>query len=238
MESGDQMAAFINGLRALRLVANLSVVSCAMFTWDYIITFGMEVDLVWKSNWSLMKVLYLIQRYLPFIDTAWLMVYALTKTGLTKTACQKIYLTSSASIAIGVTTSELILTLRTWAVWERNRRLSIILPTLYVFLWFPNYIIDGMFLSSLKFIDPPYPGIQGCFMTYTMNIKYLTFSWILLAFWDALMLVLMLIPTIREYRSGGTLMKVVYRDGVGYYLYLFALSVTNMLMIQTLPVSR
>ena len=46
-----------------------------MFVWDYILTFRMEVDLVWKSKWTLMKGLYLFQRYLPFIDTVWLIVY-------------------------------------------------------------------------------------------------------------------------------------------------------------------
>ena len=35
----------------------------------------MEVDLVWKSKWSLMKGLYLFQRYSPFIDTVWLVLY-------------------------------------------------------------------------------------------------------------------------------------------------------------------
>jgi hypothetical protein len=39
-----------------------------MFIWDYILTFRMEVDLVWKSKWTFMKALYLVQRYLPFID--------------------------------------------------------------------------------------------------------------------------------------------------------------------------
>ena len=46
-----------------------------MFIWDFILTFRMEVDLVWKSKWTLMKALYLFQRYLPFFDTVGLVVY-------------------------------------------------------------------------------------------------------------------------------------------------------------------
>jgi len=45
-----------------------TVMACTMFFWDLILTFGMEVDLVWKSKGSFMKWLYLFQRYLPFID--------------------------------------------------------------------------------------------------------------------------------------------------------------------------
>ena len=42
-----------------------------MFFWDYILTFEMEVNLVWKSKWNFVKGLYLFQRYLPFIGTVW-----------------------------------------------------------------------------------------------------------------------------------------------------------------------
>ena len=42
-----------------------------MFFWDYILTFDMEVDFVWKSKWNFMKGLYLLQRYLPFTQLIW-----------------------------------------------------------------------------------------------------------------------------------------------------------------------
>ena len=82
------------------------VASCAMFIWDYILTFGMEVDLVWKSKWNFMKGLYFFQRYLPFIDTLCLVLYCqsdafsifflsffVDQTGenLTKKMCRNLY---------------------------------------------------------------------------------------------------------------------------------------------------
>ena len=45
-----------------------TVMACTMFLWDYILTLGMEVELVWKSEGNFMKWLYLFQRYLPFTD--------------------------------------------------------------------------------------------------------------------------------------------------------------------------
>ena len=50
----------------------MTVMACMMFLWDYILTFGMEIDLVWKSKWNFMKGLYLFQRYMPFIDPIWI----------------------------------------------------------------------------------------------------------------------------------------------------------------------
>jgi len=78
-----------------------------MFLWDYILTFGMEVDLVWKLKWNFMKGLYLFQRYLPFIDPILLILssesdvfpillsffYFVGKIGesSTETACRNLY---------------------------------------------------------------------------------------------------------------------------------------------------
>jgi hypothetical protein len=57
------------------LLIPTTVSASTMFVWDYILTFRMEVDLVWKSKWTVMKGLYLFQRYLPFINTVFLIVY-------------------------------------------------------------------------------------------------------------------------------------------------------------------
>ena len=45
-----------------------------MFLWDYILTFQMEVDLVWKSKLNFMKGLNLFQRYFPFVETIWMVL--------------------------------------------------------------------------------------------------------------------------------------------------------------------
>jgi len=57
------------------LLTLAAVVASAMFAWDYMLTFGMEVELVWKSKWNFMKGLFIFQRYLPFIDTIGLAFY-------------------------------------------------------------------------------------------------------------------------------------------------------------------
>jgi hypothetical protein len=41
-----------------------------------------------------------------------------------------------------------LLTLRTWAVWNRNRRLSIILPILYFLVWGSCFVVLSLYLNS------------------------------------------------------------------------------------------
>jgi len=95
MADGDQLASLIRALFVMKLVTNFNVASSAVFIWDYILTFRMEVDLVWRSKWNLMKGLYLLQRYLPFIDTIWLVLYRQTEKSLTKTGCRNVTLASA-----------------------------------------------------------------------------------------------------------------------------------------------
>jgi len=208
-----------------------------MFIWDYILTFRMEVDLVWKSKWNFMKGLYLLQRYSPFIDTTWLVLYYQTGGGLTKVACRNLYYGAGATTIVGLAASDMILTLRTWAVWNRNQRLSIILPILYVLVWGSCFVILVICINSITFGDPPYPGSTGCFlMDANQNILFFLL-WVQLFVWNALVLMLMLVPAVQAYRSGGNraLTRAVYRDGVIYYLYLFVLSFINVVVVRTLP---
>ena len=57
------------------LTESRSVASSVLFVYDYFITLGMEIDLIWFSPWTPTKAIYLIQRYLPFIDTVWLCLH-------------------------------------------------------------------------------------------------------------------------------------------------------------------
>ena len=69
------MVSFCDGKNNSNLLILAIVAASALFIWDYILTFGMEVDLVWKSKWNFMKALCLFQRYSPFVDTIWLILY-------------------------------------------------------------------------------------------------------------------------------------------------------------------
>jgi len=69
------MVRFCHCKNTSNLLIFATVAAFTMFVWDYILTFRMEVDLVWKSKWTFMKGLFLFQRYLPFIDTVWLILY-------------------------------------------------------------------------------------------------------------------------------------------------------------------
>ncbi|TFK39628.1 hypothetical protein BDQ12DRAFT_722466 [Crucibulum laeve] len=135
----------------------------------------------------------------------------------------------------GLAIAELLLIIRTWAVWGKDRRLTIFLPLFYLGLMIPAFINMGQFLESVTF-EQPISMISGCVVTGASERLYI--NWVLLMILDIGVCVLMVLRGLRSYMSGGSnseLVNVVYRDGIIYYLYLVALSIMNVIVILRLP---
>ncbi|KAK1226633.1 hypothetical protein PQX77_010392 [Marasmius sp. AFHP31] len=98
-----------------------------------------------------------------------------------------------------------------------------------------------MFVKGVQFPDPtPIPGIAGfgeCF--YLISNKDIVVCWALLMVYDTVSFALMAVPGFKAFRSGGHshLVKVIYRDGVVYYGLIFLVSLINVVIIVTLPLS-
>ena len=95
-----------------------------------------------------------------------------------------------------------ILTLRTWTVWNRNKGLAIILSIFYSLACVSSLVNIVRFTNSLTCTSdlhfrswlswviyftavraPPYPGFNGCFLTYAN--QDIVFTWVILLIWDA-----------------------------------------------------
>ncbi|KAF8166951.1 hypothetical protein BJ912DRAFT_913505 [Pholiota molesta] len=230
----DSTEVLTQAMRALRTVTYFDVAACTFFVWDYILTLPLELDLVWRARWNPMKVVYIVQRYLPFVDTVGLVFYHQLKGNLGEAECKVLYFTSGSMIIIGMSFSEAILTVRAWAVWNQDRRLTILLPIAYALFWVADFVFLAMFLRSLGFTELPYPFV-GCYVTRAGHV--LIMCWVVVFIWDATVLGLMMVPLFRAYKEGGNsaLAKVLYRDGALYCLYLFLLSSVNITIARSLP---
>ncbi|KAG2360449.1 hypothetical protein BDR07DRAFT_147327 [Suillus spraguei] len=64
-----------------RVNSSFAIAAVIVLTYDWALTFGQEIELIWRQRWSLMAVLYLSVRYLgiqysiPLLDTiSWILV--------------------------------------------------------------------------------------------------------------------------------------------------------------------
>ncbi|EKM51109.1 uncharacterized protein PHACADRAFT_213010 [Phanerochaete carnosa HHB-10118-sp] len=213
------------------------VVSCTLMIYDFMLTFSREIDLVWRSRWSAIKVLFLVTRYTTFVELA-VVIWPLITTDISPNGCYINYQWTGWTNITGILLAEVILMLRTWAVYERRRSVGIGLGVWTVATWVPNLATVGIFLQSLQF--GPIPGVQnspgiGCHVTAGSSILFI--SWLLIMVSEAPIMFLMAFMAFRNYRHtrDSAVFRTVFRDGTIFYLYLFILSIANVIVIFTTP---
>ncbi|KAF9260180.1 hypothetical protein L218DRAFT_962804 [Marasmius fiardii PR-910] len=225
----------VEALGHQRIVSHVDVLSTTLLVYEVIINLPVEIEHIWMRKWSLLTVLYTLQRYLPFFDTAGLVLYHQFGANLSTRYCTLNYNIGGWSFIIGIVLSEIVLTLRVWAVWKRSIAVAIGLVVFFLACWVPCYVLFAEFLSATKFAILPLPDFRGCFIAGGSHILYL--CWVLMMVYDTGTLVMILIPGVAAYRRGGRseLVKTVYQDGVIYYVFLFLISTINVIVILTLP---
>ncbi|KAG7089069.1 hypothetical protein E1B28_010779 [Marasmius oreades] len=231
-------AAFERIVEALghqQIIAHVDVFNATLLVYDVIINLPLEIELVWKRKWSYLTVLYILQRYIPFFDTAGVTLHHHFGTNLSPHTCTLDYSIAAWSYVVGIVLSEILLTLRVWAVWERSTPVAIGLVVYFLACWVPCYVFLAQFLSAMEFAVLPFPNFRGCFISGGSHVLYL--CWVLLMVYDTGTLIMILIPGISAYRRGGRseLVKTVYRDGVVYYALIFLISTINVIIVLTLP---
>ncbi|TEB31489.1 hypothetical protein FA13DRAFT_1663305, partial [Coprinellus micaceus] len=235
--TGPELHFQLPGLvRNARIVSYFNVASCCIMIYDVLITLDEEVRSIWSGRLSWSKLLYLFVRYstifevgvilwADFIKLAWALYRSLDLRSLN----------SLGLFVIGLAIGEMIMSMRTWAVWKRDKKLGIALAILWPICWISGFTITGIWLQTVRFDPSPMAQFQGCFLTDASQLLFV--AWLTLLLYDTVNFVLICIPAYHSFRLGGGshFVKAVYTDGIVYYAYLFALSAANIVVVVTMP---
>ncbi|KAH7921316.1 hypothetical protein BV22DRAFT_1038785 [Leucogyrophana mollusca] len=215
----------------MQVVKYLGAIGVALLIYDWFLTFDDELTYIWNCPWNLIKVLYLITKYLPFIDTAVMVVFRDFRRGSSDETCRSALGFVVFMYAIGMSTAELILMIRTWAIWGSGRRLAAALSihaatSFAVVLWCTSKFVDSLTFSS----DSQF---SGCFTTSASNISIA--DWTLFMFMESVYLILMVIkaPIFGRNWNVSGLFVVLLKDGIAYYGVLLTLSTINVVVVIT-----
>ncbi|KAF5363312.1 hypothetical protein D9756_000205 [Leucocoprinus leucothites] len=249
-------------IRWARLVTCCNFASVTILILDWLLTFDLEVSLVWKSRWNIMKGLYLLARYLPFVDVTLALLHQFSDT-LQASQCQQMYEAQSWIFVSGAALVEIIFSIRTWAVWKQGTRCTLGLIITFFVIWTGVVVANVLYLKGTSHGSSLAPHLIGCFMTKSSPILFV--GYILLMLYDAFLLTLMVIRGLSIFRAAGAaragennrLALVVFGDGIIYFFYIFgayifsttsnvgseelthnptAISLINILIITRLPV--
>ncbi|PPQ67624.1 hypothetical protein CVT26_006834 [Gymnopilus dilepis] len=124
-----------------------------------------EVAFVWSRKRTFGTYLFALNRYLPFVDLT-LSLLALV-IFLSPEGCYRQYSAIAWLNTAGVTISQVILYLRTIAIWERNRWVAIILGTTFVTMLATAVVATKLMLKSLQFKPSDPDFFFGCDLVHT-----------------------------------------------------------------------
>ncbi|KAJ3552436.1 hypothetical protein NP233_g12885 [Leucocoprinus birnbaumii] len=224
-----QLSGLTTGLTAERQLNSLYLASAAIMVLDWLLMLDLEVRHIWESRWNGTKALYLVARYLPFIDLP-VLIYHQFAHSPSLTVCNVTYKYQAWVFVVGSAVSEL----RTWAVWNKDGRLTFVLFGTLALTTAAEFYLVAKFLQSSSHEISPLPKLIGCYITSSNPNLAICFA-IFMGF-DGCILLLMIIRGVAAFKSGGNsrLLRVVYGDGIIYYVYIFGLSLVNVVIIYKL----
>ncbi|KAF8626139.1 hypothetical protein AX15_005075 [Amanita polypyramis BW_CC] len=228
--------ALVAGLRHGQFYKYVNVATLTVFVVDYIATLDFELEYMWPLKWNLVSVLFLLTRYLPALDMA-VTLYTQHAINITQPLCSALATTYVWLIYAGMAVAEGLLILRVWALSGRGRKLSVFLLAVYIGSFAASAIKIYLSLKTVQVsvVMIPLPGNPVVCYTKSYD-QQLYLYWVCMIIVDAVSCVLLLMQLVNAFKIGGltNLMRVVYRDGVIFYIVLLCFSVVNIFAIVVL----
>ncbi|KAF8525073.1 hypothetical protein BU17DRAFT_83985 [Hysterangium stoloniferum] len=146
----DELLQPVVGLRS----TEYTIVACAaLLAYEYFLTLDREIYFVWGSQWSLGKVIFFLNRYSPIIDTT-LAIYILTGVK-DQRLCPALSTATAGAFVGGMFVSEIVLAMRTYAIWGGRRSILIFLVLFTLSVFAAASVLTHRFLESLTFVQIP-----------------------------------------------------------------------------------
>jgi len=214
------------------LVRYATVSTLALLVYDFALTFDEEKRMVWPTRLSLPKVLFLLNRYLPFIGVSGLVYVVVLDSSNMSRRCRTGFIASSFIVFGGYVIAELILFVRAYAVYGCTRAMLGLIGLTLSAVYGTGIYYTFRFLVSATVVELPlFPS--GCLLTFTDPIEWIAF--VVLICSETVAVTLLIFKAYHLSRS--TIMRTIIRDGVAYYVFILCASIANLIVLRvTSPV--
>ncbi|KAG2357242.1 hypothetical protein BDR07DRAFT_388290 [Suillus spraguei] len=209
------MSSIFSEVADLQTSKFVNVGAFALLIFDFCITFQDEVNWTWFRPWDITRVIFVVSRYLPFIG-AGLTVYDALNVDVPP-ARGKV---ENIIHIIGIVAAEGLLVIRTWAFWQRSKRMLIGLVT-----------YGALTVIAITFINVRIGNVQLTAVPDDVLV------YILLALFECVILALTVYKKFSNYRkSESSIVTALYSGSMFYMSCIIAITVLNALNDAVFPV--
>ncbi|KAG1745035.1 uncharacterized protein EDB91DRAFT_1122210, partial [Suillus paluster] len=215
----------------------VSAAGLVVLLWDHLLTFHDEVELIWRARLSLPKLLFLFNRYAVSASLI-ILTYAFSGISddiLSDSFCHTWFGVGVVVGMVSIGTSNFLILLRLWVLWERRTRLVVSTLILFLLTQTTSIICTSYIVCSML----PYmifePQLHVCMLIKEVDFVILWAPGIafelmifIMTWWNALD---------RPLPRHAKMARVMYRDGSIYFFVLFALRLLNLVLSLVAPLS-
>ncbi|KAG1774431.1 hypothetical protein EV702DRAFT_523413 [Suillus placidus] len=171
--------------------------------YDWVLTIGQEIELIWRQRWSLMTVLYLIIRY---IGIPYYIVYILIhmpSVSLTDAVSNIMYYAIDVVNLVVATMLGVIMIARLHAMYQRSRVMLIFLVVIFLAVVIACGVIGAIILKYVVMEELILSGTYMCNNEYAASDVQLLVSmvWMVNTVWEALVLCLSVWIAVKHFRD-------------------------------------
>ncbi|KAI0777543.1 hypothetical protein BD413DRAFT_490546 [Trametes elegans] len=230
--SPEQLATAADHLMATKM---FSLASCVMLFYDIAITFGDEVEKIWKQRFTGATVLWFLNRYLSPLGYI-VIIVSFHDPSWSKAACQRYVLYPEVLKIFTATAVGIIFILRLYSIYSKRSIIlygfgGLLVAMLAVKIW---AFTDGVMLELP-------PGFVGCILTgrsapdRSHSGDRIIFTWVAELVFDSAVFFATLYRTITLYRrtligEALSLITVIMRDGIMYFAAIFVSNLVTVLI--------
>ncbi|KAJ7246931.1 hypothetical protein C8J57DRAFT_1475883 [Mycena rebaudengoi] len=208
----------------------------AILVYDWLLTLRPEVEYIWKQKMTFGKLLYLINRYLVIVDLIILLNSYANPIIHGSQVCKPWFHIDSWLAFISIVAIDIMWLLRTWAMWHRSKKMLIFLVILQALC---NLAEGGatLWASLTLFSIPSQNNIRPCLSGFARpDVLYAL--WMGVIVWDLAIMILTLIraaSTVRSHETTNSIIALVVKDGVQYFVLIFLIAIGNIVVINIAP---
>ncbi|KAG2128629.1 uncharacterized protein EDB93DRAFT_168473 [Suillus bovinus] len=223
-----------------RISSYFVVAASVGVTYDWALTLGQEVELVWRQRWSLMTVLYLSVRYLGISFAVLNILINVPTIFLTDAVSWSLYITVNWMYVVIFPMLRVIVITRLHAMYQQSRKMLIFLIAIFLADTIFNVVVFVMSTRHTSGEEYILSGTYDCAITYKDNFLLLdSMTWIFGTVWEVIVLFLAVWIAVKHFRelrqhsTGGVMedcFTVLIRSHVFYFLSFLAVSCLNLMV--------
>ncbi|KAF8301434.1 hypothetical protein DL93DRAFT_2233690 [Clavulina sp. PMI_390] len=185
------------------------------FLWDWVITIDSEIEHFWGKPLTTGSMLYFANRVLGVIGIILHGISWLAPIGVTGGACKPVVFVYIMFSALSTTVVQTVLALRTYALWDCNRKIYVVLMALNIASALVQQGLNVRNLLPGKVIAIPNPlpaPYDGCMMVFKTGTWHRFVPIVVFEFSMAVFLTIKFVENIQHGKSSRVL-YILFRDG-------------------------